>query len=265
MQPEENSVHADIHHDVPVYDRFRGTGPTLVFLHYWGGSGRTWNLVFDHLGDRDRLAVDFRGWGRSHTLPGPFTLDHYASDVLAVIGDAGIEQYVLVGHSMGGKVAQLVGARRPAGLRGLVLVAPAPAVPSRQITAEYQRHLAHAYDTADSVAGVRDTVLTSARLSDELRAQVVEDSRASATGARDEWPLRGIGEDIADRTRLVSVPTLVIGGEHDRVEPVEVLHENLLPYLKTAESVVVPGAGHLLPLEAPTQLSGLIREFVVRV
>ena len=119
---------------LPAYDHRPGTGPTLVFLHYWGGSARTWNLVVDRLAGRDMLTVDFRGWSRSSNLAGPYTLHQLADDTLAVIADAGVTEYVLVGHSMGGKVAQLVAATRPAGLRGIILVASGPAKPAAQMT-----------------------------------------------------------------------------------------------------------------------------------
>lgn len=101
-----------------AYDHRPGTGPTLVFLHYWGGSARTWDLVVDRLAGRDMLTVDFRGWSRSSNLAGPYTLRQLADDTLAVIADAGVTDYVLVGHSMGGKVAQLIAATRPVALRG---------------------------------------------------------------------------------------------------------------------------------------------------
>lgn len=254
----------ETHHiDLPASDRRPGVGPTLVFLHYWGGSGRTWDLVRERLDGRDTLAVDQRGWGRSRALPGPYTLQQLADDVLATIAEAGIDDYVLVGHSMGGKVAQLVAATRPDGLRGIVLVAPGPAKPAAMITPDYQAALSHAYDSAESVAGARDHILTASALPGGRAEQVVADSLSSASeDARTEWPLHGIAEDISDRTRRIAVPALVIGGEHDHVEPVDVLRDNLLPYLADAEFTVVPGTGHLMPLEAPEALAAAIGAFV---
>jgi pimeloyl-ACP methyl ester carboxylesterase len=246
----------------PVYDRRPGTGPTLVLLHYWGGSSRTWDPVIQRLPGRDALTIDARGWSRSCELPGPFTLEQQAADVGAVLAEAGVSDYVLVGHSMGGKVAQLVAAERPAGLRGLVLVAPAPARPAPTITPEYQMQLAHAYDDAASRAFARDEVLTATALPDPLKAQVERDSAAAAGPARLEWPLHGIAEDVSARAQAIAVPALVVAGEHDRVEPPALLRENLLPYLASAEFAVVPGSGHLLPLEAPDDLSAHIERFV---
>ncbi|MFI2644468.1 alpha/beta fold hydrolase [Streptomyces sp. NPDC018610] len=246
---------------LPAYDHRPGAGPTLVFLHYWGGSARTWDLVVDRLAGRDVLTVDFRGWSRSSALPGPYTLGRLADDTLAVLADAGVADYVLVGHSMGGKVAQLVAATRPAGLRGIVLVGSGPAKPAARITPAYQEALSHAYDSAESVAGARDHVLTATELPAGVKARIVTDSRAVADAARTEWPLHGIAQDITEHTRRISVPALVVAGEHDQVEPVGVLRDDLVPYLSRAGLVVVPHTGHLIPLEAPADLVDAITAF----
>ncbi|MBT2501113.1 alpha/beta fold hydrolase [Curtobacterium sp. ISL-83] len=247
---------------LPFSEHRVGTGPTLVFLHYWGGSTRTWGPVIDLLPGRDTLSIDFRGWSRSRDLPGPYTLHQLADDTVAVIEEAQVRDHVLVGHSMGGKVAQLVASNRPAWLRGIVLVAPGPAQPAAAVTPAHRADLSHAYDSDETVIAARDRVLTASALSDEHKARVLEDSRAGADAARVEWPLRGIAEDITDRTRLVDVPALVIAGEHDQVEPAAVLRSNLVPFLTTVEMEVLPHTGHLLPLETPAALAGAIERFV---
>jgi pimeloyl-ACP methyl ester carboxylesterase len=248
-------------HRLPVYDHRSGAAPTLVFLHYWGGSARTWERVVSRLPGRSTLSIDSRGWGRSRDLPGPYTLDQLASDTLDVIRDAGLSSYVLVGHSMGGKVAQLVAATRPEGLAGLVLVASGPARPADVVTPEYQAGLSRAYDSDESVAGARDNILTATPLDDGIKAQVVADSRAGAPAARTEWPLRGIAQDITSQARKIDVPVLVIAGEHDQVEPADVLRRNLLPYLAHADFTVIAATGHLIPLEAPAEVAKAITEF----
>jgi len=162
---------------------------------------------------------------------------------------------------MGGKVAQLVAATHPKGLAGLVLVGSGPAKPAAEVTPEYRAGLSHAYDSNETAAGARDTVLTATALTEELKAQVVTDSRASAPGARTEWPLHGIAQDITSRTKQIDVPVLVIAGEEDQVEPTELLRQNLLPYLANAQFDVISATGHLIPLEAPDRLTALITAF----
>jgi pimeloyl-ACP methyl ester carboxylesterase len=113
--------------------RFAESGagePALAFLHYWGGSARTWQGVIRRLEGQARcVALDQRGWGESVAKDGRYDLGVMADDVEAVVRSLDLRRFVLVGHAMGGKVAQVVAARRPKGLEGLVLVAPAPPTP----------------------------------------------------------------------------------------------------------------------------------------
>jgi len=98
-------------------------------------------------------------------------------------------------------------------------------------------------------------------LTGELKAQVVSDSRFSAPDAHTEWPLRGIAQDITSQARAIDVPVLVVAGEHDKVEPIEALRQNLLPYLDNAQFAVIAATGHLIPLEAPDGLTETILAF----
>ncbi|MFJ1609389.1 alpha/beta fold hydrolase [Streptomyces sp. NPDC088253] len=114
-----------------VYAHVReGDSPALILLHYWGGSRRTWIPVLQRLvPGQGFVAYDQRGWGDSTSVPGPYDLEQLAEDAQRVVDALGYSRYVLVGHSMDGKVAQLLAARKPAGLSGVVLVAPAPSAP----------------------------------------------------------------------------------------------------------------------------------------
>ncbi len=242
--------------------RRRGRGPTLLFLHYWGGSGRTWDRVLEHLDPRTSVATyDHRGWGRSIRLPGPYDLSRLCADATAVV-EALDTDVVLVGHSMGGKVAQLVAAARPSALTRLILVAPAPPEAPAAITSHFQQQLAHAYDTAETVAEAVDHILTATPLEPKLRARVIEDSLAGAEEARLEWPLHGIAEDVTTAARHVAVPTTVLAGSRDVVEPVDVLRRHLLPFIDGARLHVLDGPGHLIPLEAPEALAEQLAQFL---
>ncbi|MGE0780332.1 alpha/beta fold hydrolase [Mycolicibacterium sp.] len=239
-----------------------GDGPTLVFLHYWGGSHRTWTPVIRHLGTRRPIVgYDQRGWGASNTVPGPYHLDQLADDTLRVVAACALDSFVLVGHSMGGKVAQLVAARRPPGLRGLVLVAPAPPSPV-DVGPAQQEALVHAYDSAETVGQSIDAVLTRHGLDPVLRDQVVEDSLRGAFGARTSWPRDGLVRDITAAAAAIDVPALVLAGDEDRVESPQTLTRHLLPHLGTATMRVLAGTGHLSPLEVPEQVATAVEVFV---
>ena len=109
-----------------VEDRGNSDGLPLVLLHSWAGSSRPWKYVVAALPNRLRpITLDQRGWGRSESHSSGFQLADLASDAKEVVKALKLDRYVLVGHSMGGKVAQLIASERPEKLSGLILVAPA--------------------------------------------------------------------------------------------------------------------------------------------
>jgi pimeloyl-ACP methyl ester carboxylesterase len=243
-----------------------GGGPALVFLHYWGGSHRTWRPVIERLDpERAFVSTDHRGWGRSTAVRGPYGTEQLADDAQQVVDVLGYTDYVVVGHSMGGKAAQVLASRRPSGLRGVVLVAPAPPAPAADITAQFQEELSHAYDSTESVEQSIDQVLTHSALPEQLRRQVIEDSLRPDEAARLGWPRQGVVEDFSDGVAGIEVPVLVLAGSHDKVDPPQVLRERLLPLIRTATLVELHGTGHLSPLEVPDQVASHIGAFVAGV
>lgn len=244
----------------------RGSGElALVFLHYYGGSARTWDAVADELADKYRIvATDHRGWGDSEAPADGYRIADLAADAEGVIDTLGLRRYVLIGHSMGGKVAQLIASRRPDGLRGLVLVAPSPPSPTRLSDAQ-RATLTGAYQTRESVSFVIDHVLTARPLSVVQREQVIEDSLRGAPQAKAAWPDIAMREDITAATASIDVPTIVISGELDKVDSIETLEAELLPRIPHAALHVLPETGHLSPLEAPGEVAGCIARFVAAI
>ena len=96
-------------------------GIPVVFLHSLGGRAEQWQAQLDHMRQTRRaIAVDLRGHGLSAT-EGSYTLTEMAHDVAETIADLGVEQIILVGHSMGGAVANKFVGLYPERVVGLVL------------------------------------------------------------------------------------------------------------------------------------------------
>jgi pimeloyl-ACP methyl ester carboxylesterase len=238
-----------------------GLSPALVFLHYWGGSHRTFFRTVSALASTNAvITFDQRGWGQARNLPGPYDIHQLADDVVDVVSGLALESFLLIGHSMGGKVAQLVASRKPNGLRGLVLVAPAP--PRPNVGPEMVERRSHAYDTRRTVSEAIDRALTHVPLHVDLREQVLTDSLGAGREATLSWPLHGLIEDITDAARQIEVPVVVLAGQHDRVDSAASLTADLLPFIPQACLSVIDGVGHLSPLEVPEAVACHIDAFV---
>ena len=114
-----------------VYYTDRGEGDiSILFLHFYGGSSDTWKEVIKILSPTFRcVAIDLYGFGNTETPENEITVSLQTELVLQMINDLHLENYMLIGHSMGGKIAMSVASRQPAGLKGLVLIAPSPPTP----------------------------------------------------------------------------------------------------------------------------------------
>src|SRR5580700_4488189 len=85
--------------NLQIYAEEAGEGsPALVFVHYWGGSRRTWSEIIARLSNRFRsIAVDLRGWGKSARHTDDYSLFTQADDVEGVIKALNVKDFVLVG------------------------------------------------------------------------------------------------------------------------------------------------------------------------
>jgi len=235
--------------------------PVLLFLHFWGGSSRTWEQVTHLLKDRYRcIRFDHRGWGESEKPATGYSIETLASDALTLVSTMGLDNFVLIGHSMGGKVAQAVAAQRPAGLRKLVLIAPSPAS-STHVPDEMRQSMMNAYTSLDGINATIDKVFKADDLPMDLRTQVIGDMQKHTASSRLGWPQIGLPEDVSTGLENIDVPTLVIAGENDIVDPPARLESEVVQKIPRARMVVARGVGHLLMVQAPAKIAALIDDF----
>ncbi|KAI1845041.1 hypothetical protein JX266_008834 [Neoarthrinium moseri] len=231
--------------------------PTLVFLHFWGGSSRTWSQVIGPLSSQyPTVAIDFRGWGSSvgPSDPQAYSIKCLAKDVTAVIGHLGLSDFVLVGHSMGAKVAQAIAggasSKLTEGIRGMVLIAPAPPSPFTLPEGMREQQI-HAYEYAESAEFVAQNVLTASDIGESAVQALVQDMLRGNEWARAAWPAYAMAEDVCAPPKISHVPCTVIAADEDVIEPVERIQKEVLPRFQNAALVVVKKSGHMIPIEAP--------------
>lgn len=241
--------------------------PTLVFLHFWGGSTRTWSRLIPLLSPNyTTVALDFRGWGKSQgpSDPNAYSMSRLAEDVEAVVAHLRLEKIVLVGLSMGAKVAQVIaGLGTLKAVKGLVLISPAPATPLTMPSAASEQQV-HAYETWQNAEFVARNVLVSSpkSLEDSIFKQVIQDMLMGNEYARVAWPAYAMGEDFGHLARQIRVPVYVIAAAADVVEPLDRVEKEVHAIIPGSKLGIIPDCGHLSPLEAPDAVSKYMLSFL---
>ena len=231
-----------------------GSGPQICHVHGAGGTHGVW---VEQYGDRNgtpAVAVDLSGHGDSDdvdTAPGTETVEAYADDVVAVCEATGAS--VLCGHSMGGAVALWVALERDLGLEALVL---ADSGAKLSVDDGLLESLERNFESAVASLHVPDTLFHDP--DDEL-VEVSERgllSTGSAVTLRDFRTCDAF--DVRDRLGEVTLPTLAVCGEHDRMTPPR-FHGYLAAELSDCEFEEIPGAAHMSMLERPERFNEAVR------
>lgn len=236
---------------------YEGTGTPVLILPGITSPAVTMDFVARELSDLCRpLLLDIRGRGMSDSGTS-WTLDDYASDVLAVLSelDLGAEP-VLVGHSMGARIAAVAATRRP--LRGTVLVDPPLSGPGR---GPYPTSLeAFLGQLAEAVRGTDADEVARAwprwpRAEQELRARWLsscDEAAIRATHAGFE------SEDFFDAWPSVPAPSTVLYGADSPVVTADGAAE-IASANPRGELVAIPDAGHMVFWDNPAEALRLLR------
>ena len=232
--------------------------PCLVFAHYFGGSARSWAALLDALvGEFECIAPDLPGFGGTAAPTADPSLDGYAAAFAAL---APPRPWIAVGHSMGGKIALAAALGRPAGLTGLVLIAPSPPTPEPMTPEDRRKTLASFGDPAAARAHFEE--ITYHTLSPEDIARCVADELAVDRIAWDWWLERGSRDDISGAAAALTLPVLVVTGDNDTVLGTDTA-PGVAARLAGSRLETIAGAGHLVPLERPEAVAGAVRRFAV--
>ena len=234
---------------------------TILALHYWAGSGRAFEALRPLLPPATQLlAPDLPGFGQQPAPPHfDYSVRAYADWVAAYLARQQVGELTLLGHSMGGKIALLLAAARPPGLRRLVLLAPSPP-PGEPMTAT-ARAAAHAAYGHPQAAEKTFRTITERSLLPATHAGIVADNLRSSHAAWNAWLDHGSREDLTAEMTTLAGPCQLLVGAHDRAITPATQHRLTLPYLPEGTVFTrVPGVGHLLPLEAPEAVVATLRD-----
>jgi len=204
------------------------------------------------------ILPDLRGVGASSESQTDYSLATYASDMACLLTHLGVERCAIVGHSMGGQIAQLLSLEAPEKVAAQVLLCPVPAsglpLPDDALGL---------FQSAPGNAEALATILSIAtvNLSDDDKAVLVEAavpiSSACLLGGLESWTKGG----FAERLSATRARTLVVASE-DPFLPSEFLQQAVADPIPNSELVDVAGAGHYVQVEQCTQATHAVLSFL---
>lgn len=237
----------------------------LALVHGVGLDRHMWDPFID-LWDGPVLSYDLIGLGEAPKPPGPYSLGDYSDQLRSVIDTAGGGPVDVLGFSMGALVAQRFAIDHPEMVRRLVLV-----------SGVFDRSIAHRSAILARVDDVRAGGYRAAigpalerwftpafaashpEVVEATRRRMMDNDVESYVWAYDVFATGD--EQLVPLVDQIQARTLVITGSDDERSTPEMAHL-LAGALPAGRDIIVPGARHLLPLEQPTALVELVRDFL---
>ena len=251
------------------YQTFGDEGsPPVLLISGLGGDHRGWGPMAEILERSFRvIVVDNRDSGLSQRADAPYAIRDMAEDALAVLRDLGVERAHIVGHSMGGAIAQEIAIERPQVVDRLALLAtydsgdPRGSALFRGFAAlrrtlprdRYMRlTLPWLYTYAEyKVRGFIDQLINDGMQDDLFQEAEAYERQMEAT----------IAYNSSDRLHRISSPTLLVFGEDDIMTPMR-FARSLSRGIKDSRLVVFEETGHAVRRTRAAEVAGLIQAFL---
>jgi pimeloyl-ACP methyl ester carboxylesterase len=241
----------------------------LLFLHGLGGGHHAWDRQLPYFSARGYAshAWDQPGYGHSPSVE-PYDFAQVSAALKRLIDSFGGEPVILVGHSMGGFVAQEAYARYPQSFKALVLGFTSPSFGggSEEFVRQFIAARVGPLDQGKSMAQIAATLMPAmrgARSSDEgvahaqgIMAGISAQTYRNAVGLLTTFDRK---KDLG----AISVPTLLVAGSDDKTAPPQVMGK-MAKEIPSAEFVVLKGCGHLGPMDQPEEFNAVLESFLRR-
>ncbi|MER5438095.1 alpha/beta hydrolase [Streptomyces sp. NPDC002790] len=241
-----------------------GDGPhKVIAVHGWFADRAAYAPIVPDL-DRTTFQyalVDLRGYGEAKQTPGAYTTTEAAADVLDLADRLGWERFSLIGHSMGGSVAQRVVANAPRRVRRIVGVSPVPASGLPMPPEQWELFV-----TADASPANRraiiDVTTGGVRPAAWLDRMVRRSLACSDAKAFRAWLDSWTGDDFHTDLEPCTVPALAVTGQLDPALAAPLMRSTWLTWFTRGELVDLPVCGHYAMDEAPLALIRVMEDFL---
>jgi pimeloyl-ACP methyl ester carboxylesterase len=251
----------------------RGDAPPVVLLHGITGHARVWDHLAAALPGRRVLALDQRGHGDSDAAPDDdYRVATMADDVAAFAGSLRLERFVLVGHSMGGRIAIKYAGDHAAHLERLVVIDIGPEIALAGLK-RVRDMMAGSPERIESEEWAVEYVRRANPLQDPalLRERVRHGLRCLPDGGLAWKYAKGLRDmmregrreavDLWEPLPRIACPTLVVRGADSDILSPEVAR-TMVERLPDGRLVEIEGAGHTVPADRPDEFVRCVRAFL---
>ncbi len=254
-----------------IYYEIAGEGQPLVMIHAGVADHRQWNNEFEYFARRCRVVrYDQRGFGQSKPVEGAFS---HLADLTALLDTLDVHQpVVLIGCSMGGRLAMDFALTYPTRAKALIMVDSGPGglkldVPGSPLFAEVEA----AYEAGDldrtAELEVRIWFDGRGRMPDQvdqsMRQLAYDMNRIALSHEAKELgkQLPNVETPAAERLDELAVPVLIIAGVHD--EPYTLAAADyMVAHIPSARKVLIDDAAHLSNMDHPAEFQQIVSSFL---
>lgn len=242
--------------------RVSGYGPIRVlFIHGWLSDSGVYDLIapmFDEAKFTSAF-MDFRGYGKSRSLSGNFSINEIATDALELADTLGWDNFQIIGHSMGGMVLQKMALLSPGRIQTGIAIAPVPAS-GFTIDEDTRDFFQSAADSDEALTEIFN-ILTGKRHSNAFLSGLTASARSSTASQPFLGYLKAWTEtDFSSEVASLDLPILVISGVKDGALGPDVMQDTYLKQLSNVRMEAIDAAGHYPMLETPPELFTLLEK-----
>ncbi|MEN3289202.1 MAG: 3-oxoadipate enol-lactonase [Bradyrhizobium sp.] len=242
----------------------RDGGPTLMLSNSLGCTLQMWEPQMRALTQVFRvIRYDRRGHGKSSVPPGPYSVERFGRDVLAILDDLNIEKTHWCGLSMGGMVGQWLGAHAPERLGKIVLANtsshyPEPTIWENRIKAVKDGGLSSIADTVIGSWLTQDFRERAPDVAQKMKAMLMATPVEGYLASCEALASLDLRNDLPD----IKNPTLVIAGRFDKSTPIA-MAEAIRSKISGANMTIVDAA-HISNVEAPLAFNDAVLGFLTQ-
>lgn len=241
--------------DQSLYYQKVGSGKDLVVLHGWGHDVSSFWHVVEQLKDTFTLyLVDLPGFGRSELPKKPFTVQDYAQTIAEFIRSQNIKP-ILLGHSVGGRIAIKLAANKPDLIEKLILEDAAGIKPKRDVPKVLLYPIAKAFRyLLPNIFGIKQRI--------RYRFYKALESDYISAGPMKETLKNILAEDLTPDLPKITTETLLIWGEEDPTLEASLANgKKMYRLIPNARIAVLEDIGHSPHLEKPEQFCYWVKDF----